>query len=149
MQFCLIFKLARRGPVSHDVVMTQRIASATLLVRDYDEAIAFFVVKLGFRLSHDRTAPGGKRWVEITPQGGGLALRLAVPASAEQAALIGAQAGSRVLFVMHTDDLARDYEAFLSKGVIFEEGPRQEAYGSVAVFRDCCGNRWDLIQPAP
>lgn len=127
--------------------MTQRIASATLLIRDYDEAIAFFVGKLGFALSHDRTQANGKRWVEVAPDGGGLALRLALPGSPEQTALIGRQAGSRVLFVMHTDDLARDHATFLARGVIFEEDPRHEEYGTVAVFLDCCGNRWDLIQP--
>jgi len=129
--------------------MTQRIASATLLVRDYDEALAFFVGKLGFRITHDRTQPNGKRWVEVTPDGGGMALRLALPSSPEQIHFVGRQAGSRVIFVMHTDDLARDYAGLLAKGVIFEEGPRDEAYGSVAVFLDCCGNRWDLIQLAP
>lgn len=127
--------------------MTLRIASATLLVRDYDDAIAFFVGKLGFALTHDRTQPNGKRWVEVAPDGGGMALRLALPSRPEQVDLVGRQAGSRVIAVMHTDDLARDYAGFLAKGVIFEEGPREEAYGLVAVFLDCCGNRWDLIQP--
>lgn len=128
--------------------MTQRIASATLLVQDYDDAIAFFVNKLGFALTHDRASEGGKRWVEVTPGGGGAALRLAVPARPEHAALIGAQAGNRVLFVLQSDDLARDVAAFKARGVVFLEDPRDEAYGSVAVFRDCCGNRWDLIQLA-
>lgn len=127
--------------------MTLRIASATLLVRDYDDAIAFFVGKLGFALTHDRTQPNGKRWVEVAPDGSGMALRLALPSRPEQVDLVGRQAGSRVIAVMHTDDLARDYAGFLARGVIFEEGPRQEAYGLVAVFLDCCGNRWDLIQP--
>ncbi|WP_459673560.1 VOC family protein [Acidisoma sp. 7E03] len=129
--------------------MTLRIASTTLLVRDCDEAIAFFVGKLGFVLTHDCTQPNGKRWVEVTPDGGGVALRLALPSLPEQVDLVGRQAGSRVISVVHTDDLVRDYADFLAKGVIFEEGPRVEAYGSVAVFLDCCGNRWDLIQPAP
>lgn len=129
--------------------MTLRLAATTLLVADYDEAIAFFVGKLGFALTHDSSAANGKRWVEVAPRGGGMALRLARPASPEQAALIGAQAGSRVLFILHTDDLARDHAAFVAQGVTFDEDPREESYGKVAVFRDCCGNRWDIIQPAP
>lgn len=132
----------------HDVAMTQRIASATLLVRDYEEAIAFFVEKVGFSITHDRIQPNGKRWVEVTPDGGGTALRLALPSSPQQIDFVGRQAGSRVIFVMQTDDLARDYAGLVAKGVVFEEGPRDAAYGSVAVFLDCCGNRWDLIEPA-
>ena len=128
--------------------MSQLIASATLLVSDYDEAIGFFVDKLGFQLTHNHTRPGGGRWVEVRPNGGGAALRLALPATPGQATLIGAQAGSRVLFVLHTDDLERDVAAYQAQGVIFQEPTRQEAYGAVAVFTDCCGNRWDLIQPA-
>ncbi|HTI01257.1 MAG TPA: VOC family protein, partial [Acidisoma sp.] len=80
---------------------------------------------------------------------GGTALRLALPSAPAQIDLVGRQAGSRVIFVMHTDNLARDHATLLARGVVFEEGPRNEAYGSVAVFLDCCGNRWDLIQPAP
>ncbi|HEX3982994.1 MAG TPA: VOC family protein [Acidisoma sp.] len=128
--------------------MSQRIASVTVLVTDYDQAIAFFAGTLGFELTHDRTSPDGKRWVEVRPEAGGPALRLALPAKPEQRALVGAQAGSRVLFVLYTDDLERDVAAYKSRGVVFQEEPRDEAYGTVAVFEDCFGNRWDLIQPA-
>jgi catechol 2,3-dioxygenase-like lactoylglutathione lyase family enzyme len=128
--------------------MSQRIASITLLVDTYDAAIAYFVGALGFTLSVDVDRGGGNRWVEVTPSGGGAAMRLAAARTDAQIQAMGAQAGGRVLFVLYTNDLARDVAAYRARGVIFQEEPRHEAYGAVAVFQDYLGNRWDLIQPA-
>jgi catechol 2,3-dioxygenase-like lactoylglutathione lyase family enzyme len=119
----------------------------TLDVRDYDEAIAWFVEALGFELVEDRPLGGGKRWVVVAPRGGrGAALLLARAASDEQRARIGDQTGGRVALFLETDDLVRDRLRMLEHGVVFEEEPRDEPYGTVAVFRDLCGNRWDLVQ---
>lgn len=126
--------------------MTQSLALVTLVVRDYDEAVAFFTGALGFAVREDEPRPGGKRWVVVGPPGGG-SLLLAKAATPEQAARVGDQTGGRVAFFLHTDDFARDYEAFRSRGVRFVEEPRDEAYGTVAVFVDLYGNRWDLIGP--
>lgn len=128
--------------------MSQRIAAVTLVVPDHDAAISFFTGPLGFTLFEDNEQPGGKRWVLVGPPGGGTRLLLARAATRDQKAAIGAQAGGRVAFFLETDDFARDYAAFLSQGVTFEEAPRQEPYGTVAVFRDPFGNRWDLIEYA-
>ena len=119
----------------------------TLVVPDYDEAIAFFVGKLGFRLVADRRESETKRWVEVAGSDG-LRLLLARAANEDQAAAIGNQAGGRVGFFLYTDDFAATYASMLAKGVAFDGEPRHEAYGSVAVFTDVAGNRWDLIQPA-
>lgn len=127
----------------------QTIAHISLLVRDYDEAIAFFVEKLGFRLVEDTPLEPGKRWVLVAPEtSAGTALLLARAATREQQAQIGNQSGGRVFLFLQTDDFARDYAAMLARGVVFREGPRREVYGTVAVFEDLCGNRWDLIEPA-
>ncbi|MGX1787876.1 VOC family protein [Bosea sp. NPDC055332] len=129
--------------------MPQAIAHLALLVRDYDEAIAFFVGKLGFELLEDTPLGREKRWVRVAPAGGkGATLLLARAASAEQRAQIGNQAGGRVLLFLETDDFARDYALMLTRGVSFLEAPRLEGYGTVAVFEDLYGNRWDLIEPA-
>ncbi|MCB8874991.1 VOC family protein [Acidisoma silvae] len=128
--------------------MTQRIASITLLVDSYDTAIAYYVSALGFALLIDHDRGNGDRWVEVAPSGGGVAIRLAVAKNEAQRQAMGAQAGGRVLCVLQTDDLARDVAAYRARGVIFQEEPRQESYGAVAVFQDYLGNRWDLIQPA-
>jgi catechol 2,3-dioxygenase-like lactoylglutathione lyase family enzyme len=125
--------------------MTQTLGALTYLVRDYDEAIAWFTQKLGFVLTEDTDLGGGKRWVTVAPAGGGTALLLA-QAVGEQAAVIGKQAGGRVFLLLHTDDFARDHAAFTARGVRFLEAPRREAYGTVAVFEDIYGQRWDLIQ---
>jgi catechol 2,3-dioxygenase-like lactoylglutathione lyase family enzyme len=127
----------------------QRLASVTLLVPDHDDAIAYFVGVLGFALVGDSPRAGGDRWVVVAPRGGGTGIRLAKAAGAAQEAAIGRQAAGRVLLVLHTDDLARDYAAYRQNGVVFLEAPRQEPYGAVAVFADLYGNRWDLIEPAP
>jgi catechol 2,3-dioxygenase-like lactoylglutathione lyase family enzyme len=126
--------------------MTQSIATIALLVADYDEAIAFYRDRLGFSLVAD-TPLGDKRWVLVAPARGGARLLLAKADGAEQAARVGDQTGGRVGFFLETDDFQRDYDAYSARGVRFLEPPRHEAYGSVAVFEDLYGNKWDLIQP--
>jgi len=125
----------------------QRLALAALLVRDYDEAIAFYVTKVGFELIENTDMGGGKRWVVVRPPGSDGALLLA-KALGDQAARVGDQAGGRVFLFLHTDDFAADHARMTTAGVRFLEAPRHEPYGSVAVFEDLYGNRWDLIQPA-
>ncbi len=125
----------------------QRLALAALLVRDYDEAIAFYVTKVGFDLIENTDMGGGKRWVVVRPPGSDGALLLA-KALGDQAARVGDQAGGRVFLFLHTDDFAADHARMTTAGVRFLEAPRHEPYGSVAVFEDLYGNRWDLIQPA-
>jgi catechol 2,3-dioxygenase-like lactoylglutathione lyase family enzyme len=127
--------------------MADRIVAATLLVRDYDEAIEYFRRALGFRLLEDSALGGGKRWVLVAPEGSGIGLLLARAATPEQERHVGAQAGGRVSFFLHTDDFARAHEKMLREGVRFLEGPRSEPYGTVAVFADLYGNRWDLVEP--
>ncbi|MEV8341461.1 VOC family protein [Streptomyces niveus] len=124
------------------------IALVTLVVRDYDEAIAFYTGSLGFDLVEDTDRGDGSRWVVVRPPGGEGALLLARAADDAQRASIGAQTGGRVGFFLHTDDFARDHARMLAAGVRFLEEPRHEPYGSVAVFEDLYGNRWDLLQPA-
>jgi catechol 2,3-dioxygenase-like lactoylglutathione lyase family enzyme len=131
------------------VTARQTLAHVALLVRDYDEAIAFFTRTLRFRLVEDAPREDGKRWVLVAPPGAAeTALLLARAATPEQAAQIGDQAGGRVFLFLHTDDFRRDYDEMRSRGVRFVEEPRDEAYGTVAVFLDLYGNRWDLLQPA-
>ena len=125
-----------------------RLGAVSLLVRDYDEAIAFYVGKLGFDLSEDTDMGGGKRWVTVTPKGGETSLLLAGATTPEQVARIGDQSGGRVWLFLETDDFARDHAAWTAAGVRFREAPRREAYGMVAVFEDLYGNAWDLIEPA-
>jgi catechol 2,3-dioxygenase-like lactoylglutathione lyase family enzyme len=125
----------------------RRIALVTVVVADYDEAIGFYTDKLGFRLVEDRDLGGGKRWVVVAPALGSAGLLLARAANEEQRARIGDQTGGRVGFFLETDDFARDHAAMLAAGVAFEEEPREEPYGTVAVFRDLHGNLFDLIQP--
>jgi catechol 2,3-dioxygenase-like lactoylglutathione lyase family enzyme len=127
--------------------MKPHLAHVALLVRDYDEAIAWFTTKLGFRLVEDSPRGPGKRWVLVTPAGGGTALLLAKAATPEQEAAVGRQGGGRVMFFLHTDDFVRDHAVMRAAGVKFHEAPRHEAYGTVAVFGDLCGNKWDLLQP--
>ena len=123
------------------------IGLATLVVRDYDEAIAFFTHALGFELIADTALDRGKRWVLVGPPGArGTNLLLAQAATPEQAARIGDQTGGRVGFFLHTDNFWRDYRALQARGVKFDEEPRQEAYGTVAVFEDLYGNKWDLLE---
>lgn len=128
---------------------TQSLFLVALVVPDYDAAIAFYCGALGFTLAEDNGLEDDKRWVVVRPPGGdGASLLLAKAADAEQSGVIGRQAGGRVGFFLKTDDFVRDHATYLAKGVIFEEAPRHEVYGTVAVFRDPFGNRWDLIQHA-
>ena len=127
-----------------------RIAHVAVVVREYDEAIAWFTQKLGFRLVEDTTLSETKRWVLVAPPGdGGTSLLLARAADARQQASIGNQTGGRVGFFLQTDDFHRDHRAFIARGVEFIESPRDEEYGTVAIFRDVSGNRWDLIEYRP
>jgi catechol 2,3-dioxygenase-like lactoylglutathione lyase family enzyme len=126
----------------------QRLAMATLVVRDYDEAIAWFTRVLRWRLVQDQPMTETKRWVVVAPSGGGSALLLAKAASAEQEAAIGRQTGGRVALFLHTDDLDADLAHLRAQGFEFAEpAPRAEPYGRVIVFRDLYGNQWDLIEP--
>lgn len=125
-----------------------RIGAISLLVHDYDEAIAFYVGKLGFDLSEDTDMGGGKRWVRVTPKGGETSLLLARATTKAQTAQVGNQAGGRVWLFLETGDLMRDHAAWLAAGVAFRETPRHEPYGKVVVFEDLYGNAWDLIEPA-
>tara|TARA_R110000782_G_scaffold144319_2_gene237199 strand:+ start:888 stop:1283 length:396 start_codon:yes stop_codon:yes gene_type:complete len=124
------------------------IGAISVLVRDYDAAIAFYVGTLGFDLSEDTDMGAGKRWVRVTPKGGQTALLLARATTPDQLARVGDQAGGRVWLILETDDLLRDHAAWSAAGVIFRETPRHEAYGRVVVFEDLYGNAWDLIEPA-
>jgi catechol 2,3-dioxygenase-like lactoylglutathione lyase family enzyme len=130
--------------------MRQSIIHVALVVRDYDEAIAFFRDKLHFTLVEDTYQPAqDKRWVVVAPPGGqGTSLLLARAANDEQVAAIGHQSGGRVFLFLSTDDFWRDYNAMLAAGVEFVREPKVEAYGTVAVFRDVSGNLWDLFEPA-
>ena len=127
----------------------RRIGEVALLIRAYDEAIAWFTRKLDFVVTADDPLPNGERWVTVAPAVDQTAIRLARAENAQQAAQVGAQAIGRVLFYLHTSDFARDHAAFLGRGVRFVEAPRHEAYGTVAVFEDLYGNRWDLLELKP
>ena len=130
--------------------MRQALAHVALLVRDYDEAIAWFTGKLGFTLVEDSYQPEqDKRWVLVAPPGStGATLLLARAASPEQAAFVGNQSGGRVFLFLHTDDLRRDHERMKAAGIAFVREPVDAPYGTVAVFEDLYGNLWDLIQPS-
>jgi catechol 2,3-dioxygenase-like lactoylglutathione lyase family enzyme len=117
----------------------------TLVVPDYDSAIAFYVGKVGFDLRSDTDLGGGKRWVTVAPPGGQTAIVLARATDAPQLAAIGNQTGGRVGFFLASDDFDRDHARMIAAGVIFEETPRHEPYGTVAIWRDPFGNRWDLV----
>jgi len=123
-----------------------RLHAVTLVVPDYDSAIDFYVARLGFELTQDVTLSPTKRWVLVTPPGGGGSLLLAKADGAKQAAAIGTQTGGRVGFFLLSEDFDGDYDRMRAKGVNFEETPRTEAYGKVAVWQDPFGNRWDLLQ---
>lgn len=128
--------------------MPLSIATVALVVADYEAALQFYCGSLGFELVEDTPLGGGKRWVLVQPRGAtGARLLLARADGEAQRAAIGRQAGGRVGFFLETDDFARDHAAFTARGVRFIEAPRHEAYGTVAVFEDLHGNRWDLIEP--
>ena len=128
--------------------MVQSLAHIALVVRDYDEAIAWFTGKLGFTLVADEyQAEQDKRWVLVAPPGStGTSLLLARAATPEQAAFIGDQAGGRVFLFLRTDDFDRDFAVMTAKGVVFVRPPAEQPYGKVAVFLDLYGNRWDLVE---
>ncbi|MCX7032461.1 MAG: VOC family protein [Arenimonas sp.] len=128
--------------------MQQSIAHIALVVRDYDEALAFYVGTLGFRVVEDRYQPEqDKRWVVVSPPGAaGTSLLLARASNPAQEAFIGNQAGGRVFLFLQTDDFWRDYERMVAAGVNFVRPPSEEPYGTVAVFEDLYGTRWDLLQ---
>jgi catechol 2,3-dioxygenase-like lactoylglutathione lyase family enzyme len=126
----------------------RKIATVALVVADYDEAIAWYTQKLGFRRIQDVHLGGGKRWVTVGPAGSaGAQLLLARADGDKQRSHVGDQAGGRVFLFLETDDFFREHEAMLARGVEFREEPRREAYGTVAVFADLYGNLWDLIEP--
>ena len=126
----------------------RRVATVALVVANYDEAIAWYVERLGFLLVEDVDLGGGKRWVTVAPADGhGAKLLLAEASDEAQKKSIGNQAGGRVFLFLETDDFVRDHAAMLEKGVEFRETPRFEPYGTVAVFADLHGNLWDLIEP--
>lgn len=127
--------------------MTRSLAQIALVVRDYDEAIAFYTQQLGFALLEDTRLSDTKRWVVVTPGSGGANVLLAKAATEEQQTRIGNQTGGRVFLFLHTDDFWRDYEKFRANGVEFIRPPAVEAYGTVSVFKDLYGNLWDLIGP--
>ena len=128
----------------------QTLAMVSLVVADYDDALAFYVGKLGFKLVEDSFVPEqNKRWVVIEPPGaaGGAKLLLARAANPEQVSRIGNQAGGRVFLFLYTDDFWRDFNAYKSRGVEFFREPSEAPHGTVAVFKDLYGNLWDLVQP--
>ena len=130
--------------------MKQSIGQVALVVRDYDEAIAFYVSTLGFTLVEDTYVPAqDKRWVVVAPPGATESrLLLARAVGDEQSSRIGNQTGGRVFLFLFTDDFWRDFASYRAKGVVFVREPKEEPYGTVAVFRDLYGNLWDLLQPA-
>ena len=133
-------------PVQQKIVQ-QKIANIALLVADYDDAIEFYTTKLQFSLIADTDLGGGKRWVEIAPPNStGSHILLAKASTPQQQAAVGNQTGGRVFLFLHTNDFWRDYNAMQAKGVEFNEQPREESYGTVAVFQDLYGNKWDLLQ---
>lgn len=130
--------------------MSQAIGCVTILVRDYDEALAFYAGKLRFAVAEDTPMGRGRRWVVLAPPGsGGTRILLAKAKNAEELSAVGRQAGGRVFLFLHTDDFARDFAEMRRRGVAFNEEPRKEAYGTVAVFEDLYGNKWDLLMPGP
>ena len=127
--------------------MAQEIGYVTVVVRDYDEALAYFTSVLGFELIEDTPLDREKRWVLVAPPGSqSTRLLLARAVTTEQASRVGHQTGGRVFLFLHTDNFWRDYHAMKERGVNFQEVPREESYGTVAVFEDIYGNRWDLLQ---
>ena len=129
--------------------MRHSLGLIAIVVRDYDEAIAFYSNVLGFELIEDTFIPEqNKRWVVVAPKGGETHILLARAVGDEQSSRIGNQTGGRVFLFLYTDDFWRDYRAFQSRGVEFVREPKDERYGTVAVFRDLYGNLWDLLQPS-
>jgi len=128
--------------------MQNQISAVTLLVDDYDSAIEFFTQTLAFTLTEDKSVGEDTRFILVTPKNSTASLLLAKAQSDEEKMLIGKQAGSRVFMILSTDDFRRDHAQMCDKGIEFLETPREEPYGIVAIFKDCYGNKWDLIQPS-
>ncbi len=129
------------------LTMAQTLGHVTLVVRNYDEAVAFFTHALGFRVIEDIVLGEGKRWIVVGPPNSrGTSLLLARASTPEQASRIGNQTGGRVFLFLHTDDFWRDYREMKARDVKFREEPREEPYGTVAVFEDLYGNKWDLME---
>lgn len=129
--------------------MAQSLGLVSVVVGDYDEAIRFYVDKLGFELIEDEYQPAqDKRWVVVSPKGGdGARILLARAANEEQASRVGNQTGGRVFLFLYTSDFWSDYKSYRDNGVEFVRDPKEEPYGTVAVFKDLYGNLWDLVQP--
>jgi lactoylglutathione lyase len=140
--------IAARYPLPVEAPVSRcRLGCVTFLVREYDEAIAYFRFALGFRVLDDTPLENGKRWVVVSPpESVSMRLLLARAATPEQVARVGHQGGGRVFLFLYTDDCRRDYETMKASGVTFMEEPRQETYGTVAVFQDLYGNKWDLLE---
>jgi catechol 2,3-dioxygenase-like lactoylglutathione lyase family enzyme len=143
--------MPRHAPsnLSKDRLMKQSIGRVALVVREYDEALDFYVSTLGFTLVEDTYIPAqDKRWVVVAPPGASDShLLLARASDEEQASRIGNQTGGRVFLFLYTDDFWRDFHAYKAKGIVFVREPKEESYGTVAVFKDLYGNLWDLLQP--
>ncbi len=134
-------------PLSESHLMKQSIGQVTLVVREYDEAIDFYVGTLGFTLIEDTYIPEqDKRWIIVAPRSSESRLLLARAVGEEQSSRIGNQTGGRVFLFLHTDDFWRDFHAYRAKGIVFVREPKEESYGTVAVFKDLYGNLWDLLQ---
>lgn len=133
--------------MSRTAARPRKVATVAVLVADYDPAVAWYRDCLRLDLVEDTPLPGGKRWVVMATPGGGVRLLLARAEGEAQTARIGDQTGGRVFLFLETDDFDRDHAHMLSKGVRFLEEPRREPYGTVAVFEDLFGNKWDLIEP--
>ena len=144
----LATRLSNRVPSGVEAASPARIASFALVVPDYDEGLRFFRDVLGFELREDTDLGHGKRWVRVGLPGAGTEVLLARAVGSAQKAAIGAQGGGRVWLFLETEDFARDHARLTAAGVFFETPPRAEPYGTVAVFRDPWGNRWDLIEYA-
>lgn len=128
--------------------MQQNIAQIALIVNDYDEAISFYTEKLNFKLIEDTKLSDTKRWVKVAPPGNNdCCLLLAKSADENQAKYVGNQSGGRVFLFLYTDDFWRDYKSMTEKGIQFTTPPKEEVYGTVAVFEDLYGNLWDFIEP--
>jgi catechol 2,3-dioxygenase-like lactoylglutathione lyase family enzyme len=129
--------------------MNQFLGQVAIVVRDYEEALSFYIGTLGFRLIEDTPVPAqNKRWVVVAPPGSSSArLLLARAVGDEQSSRIGNQTGGRVFLFLYTDDFWRDFRTYQAKGVVFVREPAEESYGTVAVFKDLYGNLWDLVQP--
>jgi catechol 2,3-dioxygenase-like lactoylglutathione lyase family enzyme len=129
--------------------MDQSLGQVAIVVRDYDEALSFYVGTLGFRLIEDTPVPAqNKRWVVVAPPGSSSArLLLARAVGDEQSSRIGNQTGGRVFLFLYTDDFWRDFRTYEARGVVFVREPSEQPYGTVAVFKDLYGNLWDLVQP--